>query len=327
MKLNKLPKIVIPNLDHTINRINVLYLADTPNWSFHFKGIDYKKHLPQFDIDIGFANLNWIDQVEKKHYDIIHHLHEQYFAETKDLVNFIKHHNSKGTKVVLTINEVLSPYDIMIKKDRISAFNCVSVNNPYIYEIMIKSGFENIHLTYDGVDLSTFFIEKPFDKRDFIVFFSSSVMRLEHKGYSILQEVKNKLSNYKDIYFAEIYVDSFNNKRTLKDMNKIYNECKVFLCLSKSEGGPCTLLEASACGCVPVCTDVGYSNYFRNCNIIERNVDSCVDKILELKSDKKKLQLMHHGIIDEIKSWDSKYMSQQWGKFLIDSHEDNSINC
>ena len=39
------------------------------------------------------------------------------------------------------------------------------------------------------------------------------------------------------------------------------------------------------------------------------------------------LEQLRGGIIDEIKSWDSKYMSQQWGKFLIDSHEDNSINC
>jgi hypothetical protein len=40
MKLNKLPEIVIPNLEFKSNKINVLYLADIPNWSFHFKGID-----------------------------------------------------------------------------------------------------------------------------------------------------------------------------------------------------------------------------------------------------------------------------------------------
>lgn len=320
MKIKELPEITIPNIQSNFKVLKVLYVADTPNWSFHFKGIEYKKFLQQFDIDIAFASENWIDQANSLKYDIIVHLHEQYIKDIEDLKLFILQQNSQGTKVVLTINEVICPYDLMMKKNKLLLYNNISVNNPYVLQSMNRLGFKNISITYDGVDLKTFKSQTEFEKREFSIFFSSSLMRLSHKGYNILQDVKKTLSKYKDINFIEVYSDSYKNKRTWQDMNELYNSCKIFLCLSLSEGGPCTLLESAACGCVPVSTDVGYTNYFKSCSIIERNVKSCVEKILELKNNPEILYKKHKNILDEIKLWDSKLMSQQWGNFWLKSY-------
>lgn len=41
------------------------------------------------------------------------------------------------------------------------------------------------------------------------------------------------------------------------DMNNFYNRIDVLVISSKHEGEPLTLLEAMACGCFPVCVDVG----------------------------------------------------------------------
>lgn len=319
MKITNLPEVVIPEIK-CLKRLKVFYVADTPNWSFHLKGVEYKKHLPEFDIDIGFATEDWINQADRKDYDVIVHLHEQYIKDTEDLKKFINRQNSKGTKVLLTINEVICPYDLMMKKEKLLSYNAISVNNPYVYNSMSRIGFENICLTYDGVDLETFFVDKDFDKRNFNIFFSSSIMRMAHKGYNILQDVKHMLNDHRDINFIEVYSDSYNNKTTWTEMRKLYNNCKIFLCLSQSEGGPCTLLESAACGCVPIMTSVGYSNYFKSCTLIERNMQSCVEKILYLKNNPKLLKEKNEMVLDEVKTWDARLLARQWGNFWNSSY-------
>ena len=325
MKIKNLPEIIIPEIK-TSKKLKIFYVADVCNWSFHLKGIQYKKHLPEFDIDIGFATDNWIEQCTKKNYDVVVHLHEQYIKEVKALKEFILEQNKKGTKVLLTINEVICPYDLIIKKEKLLLYNGISVNNPYMLQNLLNLGFKNIFLTYDGVDLETFFVEKEFSKRDFGVFFSSSMMRMVHKGYNILQDVKFMLKKHKDIYFKEVYSDSYNNKVTWQEMRAFYNNCKIFLCLSQSEGGPCTFLESAACGCVPVMTDVGYSNYFKSCSFISRNASSCVEKILEFKNNQDLLLSKHELLLTEVKNWDSKLFAKQWGNFWCKSYYENIGN-
>ena len=46
--------------------------------------------------------------------------------------------------------------------------------------------------------------------------------------------------------------------RTTEDTASLYPAMDVFLCTSSEEGGPCTILEAMACGVPPVTTDVGH---------------------------------------------------------------------
>ena len=320
MKLQYLPEIIIPEIK-TTKRLKIFYVADIQNWSFHLKGNIYKKHLKEFDVDIGFASSSdWIQHSFNKHYDVIVHLHEQYIKDEKMLLDFIKRHNERGTKVVLTINEVICPYDLMLKKKKLLLYNSISVNNPYVLENLKKIGFKNIFTTYDGVDLDTFFVEKLYEQRKYNIFFSSSKIRMMHKGYEILQDVKFILKEHKDIKFKEIYTDSYENKITWQEMRKHYNECKIFLCLSQSEGGPCTLLESAACGCVPISTDVGYTNYFHSCHFIKRTAESCAKKILELKNNQEILNNNHIEILQEIKKWDSSLLVKQWGKFWEESY-------
>lgn len=303
----------------------VLYVADVPNWSFDIKGRQYRRFLPQYEIDIGYAvkklpfeyeGLYWRDLLEKNHYDVIWHLHSQNMAGSEDLYRFVVEMNAKGTQVILTQNNVEPLEAIKHDLKRYAAFNAISVNNPWAYKIFKEAGFQNIYKTYDGVDLDVFGHDMPILYRDFKIFFSSSKMRLDHKGYPIWLKVKEMLSVDPEIQFEEVITDSFSNKRTPEEMNKIYNECQVFVCLSISEGGPCTLLEAAACGLVPVMTKVGYSNYFKNSFIIERTAQACVDKILYLKDNTDVLINMSRGISKEILPWHDKLMSQHWGYFL-----------
>lgn len=304
---------------------NILYVADVPNWSFHTKGKQYRKYLPQYEIDIGFATqdlkddykgLHWHEMLSKKHYDVIWHMHSHNIFGRQDLVNFVQFMNKKGTQVILTQNEVTDVENVKADIQRYAAFNSLSVNNPWAYEIFKSLGFNNVYKTYDGVDLHIFGPDVAIQKRNFKVLFCSSKMRLEHKGYQIWQEVRKILKNAEGIEFVEVITDSFNNLRTPEEMNEIYNQCQVYVCLSISEGGPCTLQEAAACGVVPIMTRVGYCEYFKNLFVISREAQACIEKILFLKENQDVLYKMSHGISKEILPWHDKFLSQHWGYFL-----------
>lgn len=313
-----------PTLMNFGKKPKILYIADVFNWSFHLKGLQYIKYLPQYDIDIGFAKTNspefyWENMCANKHYDVIWHLHSGNLPYKENFFKYIKSFNDKGTRVILTQNEVNSVESIKNDIKRLSAFNAISVNNPLAYKNFCLAGFNNIYQTYDGVDLNTFGPDINIENRKFKVLFISSKIRLEHKGYYIWERVKERLSDYNNIEFVEVITDSFNNKRSFDDMNLIYNDCQVYVCLSVSEGGPCTLLESAACGVVPIMTKVGYYEYFKNAITIERNENDCVNAILELRSNKKKLYEMSKSLCKEVLPWSDKLMSQHWGYFLQNS--------
>lgn len=319
-----LPSIKPPTLCNYSFRPTVLYVADVPNWSFDLKGKEYRKYLPQYIIDIGYAHPSlkdqptfWENMMRRRHYDVIWHLHADNIGRSDDLIRFVHEQNRRGTLVILTQNNVLSVAEIRQDLRRYTAFNLLSVNNPWSYRSFLAAGFPKVYLTYDGVDLTTFGPDVPIAHRPFRVLFTSSLMRLDHKGYPIWQEVRKLLEHRKDIEWEEILADSFSNRRTHQQMNDIYNGCKVFVCLSVSEGGPCTLLEGAACGLVPIMTRVGYSEYFENCFIVERDAKACAEKIEYLADN---LDVTHHmsrAISKEILPWSDKLMSQHWG-YLVE---------
>jgi hypothetical protein len=314
-----LPDLKPPILLEYSVKPKILYVADVPNWSFDIKGHQYRKYLPQFEIDIGYVATSnsdelWQNMISIKKYDVVWHQHHNNIPY-ENIASFVTHHNQLGTQVICTINEVLNSAQIKSEIKLLSAYNSISVNNPWSYQNFKELGFDP-YKTFDGVDLNVFGPDTPIQKRDFKVFFSSSTSRLDHKGYHILQEVKKILKERDDIKFVEVIADSFNNKRTPVEMNEIYNECQVFVCLSLSEGGPCTLQEAAACGLVPIMTRVGYSDYFKNAIIIDRNPQVCADHILYLKDTPHVLIKRSHGISKEILPWHDKLMSQHWGYFV-----------
>lgn len=302
----------------------VLYVADVPEWSFDRKGKDYRKTMTQFDIDIGYANplvyekgmghLFFREMEKQKHYDVIWHLHECFIPDDNEIGPYVAEHNKNGTLVLCTINQLYSKEMIEHKKQRLSFFNALSVNNPYCLFNLRECGFDPFY-TPDGYPGDIYGPDVLIENRPFNVLFVSSNLWLQHKGYAIWCEVRDALEPH-GIGFIEIVANSFNNQRSFEQMNEIYNRCQVYCCMSLSEGGPCTLQESAACGVVPICTKVGYTEYLKNIFIVDRNRDDFIDKILYLYSNPDVLDRMSRGIVREAYHWQSSIVAKKWAHFV-----------
>src|SRR5690606_33686383 len=129
MQLRELPSPEPPaNLLEFSPKPSVLYVADIPNWSFDFKGHIYRKHMHQFDVNIGYANevcktneyadRFWLNMVEENHYDVVWHLQEYFIPSMDELARYAAKARNANTKFLLTVNQFYTVPHIKATKDR-----------------------------------------------------------------------------------------------------------------------------------------------------------------------------------------------------------------
>ncbi len=190
-----------------------------------------------------------------------------------------------------------------------------------------------------GYDDSLFHSYKNFQERkyDFAI---STPLKLQslgshywlRKSSILLHDLIAKLSsdNYKILIMGENWDFSLleaNNKIHIvnpiyKEKPALLNDCKFFLNLSLIEGGPVTLLEALACGCMTISKDNGYANQisidmpekcFNIKNIISADeLSSEIIKIFESKKEE-----FNHKLSPILeKNYSFKYLSKKIVKSL-----------
>ncbi len=133
---------------------------------------------------------------------------------------------------------------------------------------------ENLKIFYAGYDHNIFYPLYLKDKKFDVIFVCKYDSILEsyysrRKNYTLLINLVNSLS--KSLKVAIIGKDwdkcqSLSKSENISTLNpkhseymKIYNNSKIFVNLSKYEGGPVSLLESMACGCTTVSFPTGFS--------------------------------------------------------------------
>lgn len=297
----------------------VLWVADVPGWSFDRKSKDYAKHMP-YEADFAFASkrvtgpTHFLSKTDP--YDAVIFLHHGNVPRKK-IAEYVAGLHDRGTGIGCCVNFVPTAQQLPDVVTRLRHFDAVAANNPHALAMLRESGFEPFY-TPDGYDPEVFNVQTPFDERPFAVCFVSSVSRLEHKGYAVWKEARARLEG-RGVEFVEVVADSFNNDRSWADMAAIYNRCKLYACLSISEGGPCPLFESAACGCVPISTRTGIAHTYKNVRLIDRTADAFCEQLVHLRDNPDVLRGLHEGVLAEAPQYRSDVIAPLWAEFIAAS--------
>lgn len=103
-------------------------------------------------------------------------------------------------------------------------------------------------------------------------------------------------------------------------MPEYYNSLDIYVCASRTEGHPDTVLEAMACGVPVISTDVGIvPELFGDKQkkfIIERSKEDLKNKIIELMNEKNKFIELSIENLNRIKSWSWEKKANLYMKFF-----------
>lgn len=269
------------NLFNFSTKPKILFYADSP--ITHRIGEQHKKYLPEYEIDI--ASSDWQDVLYSRDYDVLCHTNLTLLIwKTRNFEDFVKEQQSRGTKVVLADrNQIYTAMDFY------KVFDGVFVNDSSMYEVLKSQGLSTAFIP-DGVDLSTFGPDVPFQKRSFKV--------ATRKSDRTWQRLREKCP---EIEFVELFDKTINAAL----LNEAYNACQVFY-------GSFGFMEAAACGLIPVMKRKSGLENFQNIFSFDDD-DSLIEKILSLK-DSQDTILFSQRVSKEMLAWDYCFLSHLWAE-------------
>lgn len=204
-------------------------------------------------------------------------------------------------------------------------FNKVFIISPdMLEELSLIHGKDKIINVYNGIDLNVFSNKNTERKKRFIAVGSLK----EEKGFKYLIDAFTmavsqceNLSDYELIIVGEglleqELLDLIKTNDMLKritlvghknrdELLALYNESEVFILSSISEGFPKVILEAIACGCEVITTDVGAINSIFNetetCIVPPANAKVLAESISKIHKSKK----IDYSCVLKKYTWDS----------------------
>ena len=192
------------------------------------------------------------------------------------------------------------------------------VNSPWLKKLLKERHHRDSFLVVPGVDTDVFYpreIERDEESFKILAFVSRSVF----KGfYDTVLPALHHVSRYIENLEVHFYGD-----RTVKipydfkyvhhgnlsdeELAELYSRCDLYMSGSWAESSPLPPLEASACGCPVVCTNVGTTHYGAAIKyVIPRAPRRMGDEILRLIRHPEELAKMREKGLENVKdfTWD-----------------------
>jgi glycosyltransferase involved in cell wall biosynthesis len=224
-------------------KISIYFLVDKPNWAFDIQAKEVIKMLGnEFDIKIGYVVES--PDLSKENFDLLfiffwgENYHKQFNIPHYKIIKYLGSHRWENEEQY----GFLSPQE---------------ANQTYLRDAGFVAG------------MSLKLVHKFDDVREVILFPQNINLDLfkntnNRKGPLKIGWVGNELDKCKGLF--DILIPAAEGKYnfvraggnfTQKELVDFYNEIDVICVASTAEGGPLPLMEGMACGCFPVCVDVG----------------------------------------------------------------------
>ena len=194
-----------------------------------------------------------------------------------------------------------------------------------------KFGKNDVDVVYNGIDTDVFYNDnKVINNKNVLMLYSD----LEQKGFSdgirTFEIIKHKYPDLKlSVFGAKHGIDipkyaEFHLKPEKNELRELYSNADIFIFPSREEGWGLTPIEAMACKCAVVGTNVGSIKEIgingENCLVSNpMDIDGMVNNILSILDDKelmKKISINGNNSALNL-SWNSSV--DKFEKILIDS--------
>ncbi len=237
------------------------------------------------------------------------------FIPNSKIITGIHSHHSWDKRRTMPDKDVKPPRWLIKEFKKLQGVNAVSKRLTNIFH---EAGLHNVVYTPNGVDTDLF---KPDENRTrsnkIVAGYSGTVKHDWRKGITEIIEPSCKKAGV----VLKKATPANGQQIPLDKMPEFYNDIDVYLCASTSEGMSLSVLEASACGCPVISTNVsGCEEIVRdgeNGFIVNRSVDAFADKITHFVNHPQlldKLGKQNRYIIEKEYSWSKQV--DKWYDFI-----------
>lgn len=251
----------------------LLIIADVRGWAYEKRALALQKYAPDdFEVDITYVHevpddLSVYDVVFNIEYTYTPHIKQRLRNQSAKAV-LVNSHNADHQRAHERAQQSWDLADYVI------------FNNYKAWEHFGKR--ERTCNISNGVDLEKYRVTTPTSQRP------AKAIWLGNAGkglHDILEPLRKKCPNIEFEFRVktgkewdpETHLPNMDLLLTDEQMVEWYNTAKYVLCCSETEGTPNYVLEAMACGCVPITTRVGNMLEFKNqaaCVYCNRSVEA-----------------------------------------------------
>ncbi|MBI4723068.1 MAG: glycosyltransferase family 4 protein [Candidatus Stahlbacteria bacterium] len=290
-----------------------------------------------------FINLcNREDWYKKEGYNLnivgVPYLSDKYFPVSDFLVATSWHtvrpvvsaHHQKGIKIYFIMGyEIWGGNEEVVKKTYKFPIHKITTSQWLKKVLLEKVGEEVVYTVPQGVDFGMFYPpkERVFGSKRVLMCYSPFKIKGMDDGIRAYEIARRKIPNLKLVMFGGnklpgLSVDIEYHRRVFgKELRELYSSCDIFLFPSREEGWGLPPMEAMACKCVLVATNVGgvpeYTIPGKTALVsYPNNPKKLADNLIMLLEDDKKLEEIANLGYQYIKGFSRKKGAEIFEKIL-----------